>query len=415
MTNGIDPSLDLRHALVDTLTATGALRDKRVAEAFLAVPRHLFVPHVSIEEAYQDNAIPVKKLVDRWISSSSQPSIMAIMLEQLDLQPGQRVLEIGAATGYNAALMAHLVGPTGHVTTLDIDDDLVAGAREHLSVAGVPNVDVVCADGGYGYPDGASYDRIILTVGAWDIAPAWWDQLASTGRLVLPLSARVASHTIAFEQTGEYLTSASVHPCGFMQLRGVFAGPDTLVGLGSDPGLLLHTDDTTRVNAKRVYTLLKQSHVERPSGFFIKASEIWRNATLGLALHEPGFCTLTAQGDLADSELAPALLRWEGTVKSAYTFGVLEETGIVLFARPGGASASDDPFELILRGYGDSAALADRIVQRLATLDAADRPGIEGLRVRAYRQPTTYIPVSGEAVVDKRYTRLVFDWPLADD
>src|SRR2546425_11884958 len=104
------------------------------------------------------------------VSSSSQPEIMATMLEQLGLEPGLRVLEIGAGTGYNAALMAHVVGETGTLTSMDIDDDIVDGARAHLDAAGQSRVRVVLGEGGLGYPAGAPYDRIILTVGAWDVA-----------------------------------------------------------------------------------------------------------------------------------------------------------------------------------------------------------------------------------------------------
>jgi len=102
---------------------------------------------------------------------------MAIMLEQMELEPGHRVLEIGAGTGYNAALMAHIVGGEGLVATLDIDEDIVADVRKHIADAGLGNVTVVRADGGYGYPPDAPYDRIILTVGVWDLVPAWLEQL----------------------------------------------------------------------------------------------------------------------------------------------------------------------------------------------------------------------------------------------
>lgn len=120
----------LRAALVESLRTKGALRSPAVAEAFAAAPRHLFVPDVSVAEAYRDRFIATKRMPDgEVISSSSQPEIMAVMLEQLDVRPGQRVLEVGAGTGYNAALLAYLVGASGSVTTVDIDDDLVASAR----------------------------------------------------------------------------------------------------------------------------------------------------------------------------------------------------------------------------------------------------------------------------------------------
>jgi hypothetical protein len=119
---GVDAET-LRAALVEMLRARGRLQSPAIAAAFAQVPRHLFVPHVALEEAYRDTFLATKRQPDgEVISSSSQPEIMAIMLEQLDLRPGQRVLEIGTGTGYNAALLAHVVGEGGRVTTLDLDD-----------------------------------------------------------------------------------------------------------------------------------------------------------------------------------------------------------------------------------------------------------------------------------------------------
>src|SRR5947209_18572415 len=157
----------LHHARVDALVRRGAITDSRVEVAFLDVPRILFLPRVPLEEVYRDQAIPTKTINCEAVSSSSQPEIMATMLEQLGLEPGLRVLEIGAGTGYNAALVAHVVGETGTLITMDIDDDIVDGARAHLDAAGLSRVRVVLGDGGLGYPADAPYDRIILTVGAW--------------------------------------------------------------------------------------------------------------------------------------------------------------------------------------------------------------------------------------------------------
>src|SRR2546423_13102029 len=190
MSNTLDEAQleTLHQALVDQLKSRGNLSDPSVEAAFRAVPRHLFLPGVAPEKVYYDDAIATKYADGMAISSSSQPSIMAIMLEQLQLEPGHRVLEIGAGTGYNAALVAHVVGNSGTLITMDIDDDIVDGARAHLDAAGLSRVRVVLGDGGLGYPADAPYDRIILTVGAWDVAPAWWAQLRPGGRLVLPLT-----------------------------------------------------------------------------------------------------------------------------------------------------------------------------------------------------------------------------------
>src|SRR3984885_8820433 len=163
-----------RDRLVDELREGGRLSDPAVEAAFRSVPRHLFLPGLTASEAYQDEAFVIKTGADGMpLSSSSQPAIMAIMLEQLGIAPGQRVLEIGTGTGYNAALMSYLVGPHGSVVSVDIDADLVEKARASLVAAGYPGVLLRCGDGGFGAPDYAPYDRIIVTAGAWDLAPQW--------------------------------------------------------------------------------------------------------------------------------------------------------------------------------------------------------------------------------------------------
>src|SRR4051794_6583807 len=208
--------------MVDKLKIDGSIRTTAIEGAFRAVPRHVFLPTASPREVYRDTVIATKVVDGRFVSSSSQPSLMAEMLEQLGVAPGQRVLEIGTGTGYNAALLAHAVGESGRVTTIDLDEDTVAAARQHLSDLGLDRVQVVCADGNHGFAPNGPYDRVILTVGATDIAPAWHEQLAADGRLVLPLTL-VGSfmRVVALERRGEhgeYLESISTANCSFMML-----------------------------------------------------------------------------------------------------------------------------------------------------------------------------------------------------
>src|SRR3712207_5192779 len=117
---GIRDLASLQRSLAEHMIRDGHITTAPVAEAFRAVPRHLFLPGVPPEAVYQDEAIVTNRLEGVPVSSSSQPAIMAIMLERLDLRPGQRVLEIGAGTGYNAALIAEIVGPGGRVITVDL-------------------------------------------------------------------------------------------------------------------------------------------------------------------------------------------------------------------------------------------------------------------------------------------------------
>jgi len=148
-----DPA-ELREALVNSLTDSQWLRTPAIIDAFRSVERQVFIPDVSPEQAYKDDAVSVKKdEAGVMLSCIAQPTSVATQLEQLEARPGQKVFEAGAATGYNAALLAHLVGGAGHVWTVDVDEDLVDGAREHLAAAGVSNVTVLLADGAAGLPE----------------------------------------------------------------------------------------------------------------------------------------------------------------------------------------------------------------------------------------------------------------------
>lgn len=223
-----------RNGLVDELKRRGHIRTVSVEAAFGAVSRHLFIPEVTLERAYRDEVVPIEVLPGGEVASSaSQPAIVAQMLEQLSIVPGDRVLEVGAATGYNAALMAHLVGEEGHVVTVEIDGSLARRARESLAAAGYEHVEVVHGDGGLGHPAGAPYDRIILTTGAPDIAPAWRKQLAPEGRLVLPLELWSGLQVcVAFEPAEDYLgrehlVSVAAAWCGFLRMGGEFAAPES--------------------------------------------------------------------------------------------------------------------------------------------------------------------------------------------
>jgi len=409
----------LRERLVTELRATGTLHDDRVAAALADVPRHKFLPGIDLGRAYSDDAVVTKVDADgRPISSSSQPAIMALMLEQLGVQPGHRVLEIGAGTGYNAALLAHLAGAAGEVTTVDLDDDIVAAAREHLAACGFGGVRVVQADGGHGWPPCAPYDRIILTVGAWDIAPAWVSQLSPRGRLVLPLALRAGiQYSIAFEHAAGRLDSVSVLPCGFMRLRGAFAGPETVVPLGSRTGVLAESEPRP-ADAEDLESLLTRPGRAVSTGVRVTFMDLYGGLGLWLAAREPGLGRLSAFGVAgpapcagAPDPAAAARRPGMGMVASAHGCAAL-----TAMSDPGdeGRAGLRTAFEIGACPFGaEGTELAARLAGHVRDWDLAGRPSLAGLRVSAYPAGAGPPGEQRATVIDKQHTRLVLAWPDA--
>lgn len=223
-----DRSAQYRLALVERLTREGFVTDQRVGAAFGEVPRELFLAdhaaRYGVSAVYRDEAIVTRRDESgQPLSSSSQPAIMAQMLEMLDVQPGHRVLEVGAGTGYNAALLAQLTGSKGSVTSVELDRELAAGARQALLAAGA-DAAVVVGDGRRGMPDGDQVDRIIVTASSEVVPRAWFDQLVPGGLLVVPF--RLSSvmfalqAVVAFRKVASGFDAVAVTAGAFMALRG---------------------------------------------------------------------------------------------------------------------------------------------------------------------------------------------------
>ncbi|MEU6478837.1 methyltransferase domain-containing protein [Streptomyces sp. NPDC047017] len=230
-----------RAGLVREIEASGAwAADPVWREAFARVPRHLFVPYyyVATARGYERrwSESPDPKARERWlrgayedvplatrlrdgelVSSSSQPSLMALMLAELRVTDGDRVLEIGSGTGYNAALLAHRLGADALVTTVDLEPEITESARRHLAAAGHRPA-VVTGDGARGVPERAPYERIIATCELPSVPRAWLAQCAPGGRVLTPLATGLAALTVhgAAHAEGRFLDS----PAYFVPLRG---------------------------------------------------------------------------------------------------------------------------------------------------------------------------------------------------
>ena len=216
----------LREALVSQLRRNGAVRTESVAAAIRTVPRHRFVPGMSMTEAYADHAVAIKTLDDEVVSSISQPGMIAQMLELLAPAPGDDVLEVGTGSGYNAALLAEMVGPTGSVTTIELDEELAERARSIFAELGYRNVTVIAADAS-SYPlEPQRYDDVVITARSDDIAAAWWETLRPAARLVIPLRLESAGeYAVGFERSADGLRSVGAQPCAFIAMRGEASTP----------------------------------------------------------------------------------------------------------------------------------------------------------------------------------------------
>jgi protein-L-isoaspartate(D-aspartate) O-methyltransferase len=384
----------LRRHLLDQVREQGAATDPLVLDALRTVPRHLFLPDLSPEQAYKDEAIVTKRDEGgRPISSSSQPTIMAIMLDQLGLKTGQRVLEIGAGTGFNAALLAHIVGEKGRVTSVDLDADTVERARENLDAAGCPDVVLVTGDGALGHRDGAPYDRIIATVGVWDLAPAWHDQLTPSGRLVIPLDLHGVQRTVAFEIDGDHWTSKSARPCGFMRMRGPFAGPERTYQVS--PTVTLNLPHDRAVDPDALADVLAEPPTALDTGTSPSLTELFDGLSLWLAVHEPRWCTLTeTAGDRKLLRAAPM-----EAPDSRVTAGILGDDGLAVLSR------TDD--ELTVLGYGNDAVARD-LLGHVRDWDEAGRPDTDGLHIDAY--PAGVPAPDGGILLEKGECRLILTW-----
>ncbi|MDX2141569.1 MAG: methyltransferase domain-containing protein [Chloroflexota bacterium] len=359
---GSDP-LSLNNAMVDDLKARGLIRSEAVEAAFRATPRHLFLPATPLDQVYNDEPV-VTRYNERKqpISSSSQPAIMAIMLELLGLQPGMRVLEIGAGTGYNAALMAHIVGSAGSVVTVDIDEEVIDEARTRLNNAGAAAVQTIRGDGALGYLPAAPYDRIILTVGAHDIALAWRDQLREGGLLVLPLSLRYTPRVFAFERQGDLMRSVHITSGGFMPLRGQGAPAEQTYPLPEHDGISFWHDGAALIDLPALAQTF--SAAQRSFNTHVTADTLstWSGWSLWLELHDPAFTLLLV--DRPDA-------------RSSQFAAFAESAQFAVVTPPEAHGERAGQIELHVRCYGESDTLAQRLIARLRDWRTAGSPRLE--------------------------------------
>jgi protein-L-isoaspartate(D-aspartate) O-methyltransferase len=186
--------------------------DGRVMAVMLEVPRHLFVPAPVASAAYEDMPLPIG-----FNKTISQPFMVALMTDLLDLRPDDRVLEVGTGLGYQTAILARLVA---HVWTVEIVEEFVESAEKRLKHVGIENVSLRVGDGSRGWAEHAPYDKIIVAAGAKEVPAALMAQLKPGGRLVMPLGPAEDQRLSLIEKDADDRVNArAIMPVRFSELE----------------------------------------------------------------------------------------------------------------------------------------------------------------------------------------------------
>lgn len=399
----------LRADLTAQLVTDNWIRTPQVEAAFRAVPRHLFVPDtVPPAAAYADTVVITKRdNAGNATSSVSAPWLQAYMLEQARLRPGSRVLEIGSG-GYNAALIAEIVGAGGQVTTVDIDPDVARQAESELDRAGYRRVQVVAADGEHGYAPNAPYDAIIITVETADVPRCWLEQLSADGVLVAPLRMRGHTRCATLRREGDHLGATAVQLCGFVPMQG--AGHLTrqrLLLRGED--IVLRLDDTDELSDVDVNTLaaaLDQPRIDAWSPVTVKDQEPFESLQLWLAAQPRPTGLLTA-----GRSLAPLLGDPQNWVVCPTLF--TSDSLAYLATRKIG----DQLWEFGAQGFGPHAdQLTTDILDLIAVWDREYRNGPDP-RITVHPHGTsTPTPRTGQPqlLVARRHSTIAVTWPAPE-
>lgn len=195
------------------LAARQGVRDTRLLDAIEATPRERFVPPSAVGEAYEDRPVTLPRH-----QTTSQPSLIAAMVESLALGPDDTALEIGSGYGFQTALMAALCR---YVWGIEWWPELAEGARANLAAHGVANTEVIVGDGHAGLPEHAPYDGIVISAATPDVPPALVDQLPEGGRLVAPVGPRGSTLVTGYTKRGGELRAANeLVPARFVGMAG---------------------------------------------------------------------------------------------------------------------------------------------------------------------------------------------------
>ena len=214
-----------RRAMIEKQLRRRGIRDPRVLDTMFQIPRHEFVAPGLASRAYEDRPLPIGES-----ETISQPYIVAVMTEAVRVQPGEKVLEVGAGSGYQAAILAHL-GAT--VYAVERNTDLAEAARRRLARLGYTGIEILCGDGTEGYAAAAPYQVIVVTAASPPQIPQpLLDQLSSGGRLVIPVGERERQELQLIFRHGDEFATRLLDPCQFIPLIGKYGWPEVQPTIG---------------------------------------------------------------------------------------------------------------------------------------------------------------------------------------
>ncbi|MFB8086590.1 methyltransferase, FxLD system [Streptomyces sp. NPDC055992] len=404
----------LRREMAGTVIGGGWAPSERVRDALRTVPRHRFAPEVPLAIAYDggDRAVVTRRDgVGVAISSVSAAWLQADMIESLCPEPGAVVFEAGSG-GYNAELIAHAAGAAGRVVTADIDPWVVRRARRFLTEAGSGRVTVVEGDAALGAPahlvPRGGFDGSMITYSCWDVSPAWREQLAEGGRLVLPLEIGGYTRAVAFELHGQVLEARHFTYCGFVRDQGQQARAIPSAAL-LDGELTLRFEHGTAAPTAGLEEALRGPRHDLATGITMGANAYFGSLQLYAATTLPAFVRLHAHRDtgvtaLAKGRDAPAVL---GEASLAYLTHVQTRHGEL---------PEEKEWEWVVHAFGEQGPrLAERLAATVRAWDRHiraednDRHADPVLTLHPAGTPDELLPAGD--VLDKEHSRLVFRWP----
>lgn len=362
-------------------------------EAFFAVPRHAFVQRYlrdgkfvevtaqNLEEhvlaIYQDGPLVLfEDEAQGVLSTMSQPSLVLRMMDLLRLERGQRVFELGAGSGWNAALLGHRVGPEGRVYSIEIVPDVARMAAQAISKHGADNVEIVSGDGGAGYALGAPYDRAVFTAGSEDIPRAFHEQVRTGGLLLTVLQLPGGGDLLMrLEKRASGFFSTLALPCDFVPMTGPNAAHSALEGLDALP-------EWSRVHDDAVERQPFWGGGHGPFAYFQTLS-----LRSFLSLSEPGFFAVSER-------------RSDEPTKARFVYGIRD---------PGAGSLAVIDNEAVT-SYGNSVA-RDRLMTRLHEWVDLGMPPLSAFELRVVPRGTDVAQQPNQWIVRRRDSDFIWSLP----